>query len=85
MRCRSFKLTSLFTYSSNQLKFVFDVAYDETKRQSHGTHGQITKFMYQSQQPPHLKFSVISVSRTRSKIIFIMDVTSLYTVIQSEE
>ena len=37
MRCRS--------------KFVFDVAYDETKRQSHGTHGQITKFMYQRQQP----------------------------------
>ena len=67
MRCRSFKLTSLFTYSSNQLKFVFDVAYDETKRQSHGTHGQITKFMYQSQQPPHLKFSVISISRARTE------------------
>ena len=42
MRCKSFKFTSLLTYSSNQLKFVFDVVYEETKRQSNGTHGEIT-------------------------------------------
>ena len=86
MRCRSLKWTSLFTYSSNQLKFVFDVAYDETMQRDKVMAPMVKSLNSCIKDSNHALEILRNFNFSgENKIIFITEITSLYTVIQSEE
>ena len=57
----------------------------ELFRQSHDVHSQITTFIHQRQQPCTFEiFRTFNISG-ENKIIFTMDITSVYTVIPNNE